>query len=192
MNMGRMIVGADGVDKRSENDFYPTPAEATRAVMPLLATLIADGSHVLEPAAGNGAMSVVLEENYRVSKSDIVDRGCGADVVDFLKGPWPSKIDAVVTNPPFNLSEAFVRTTFDKTDARFLALILKSQWFHARKRVDLFLKHPPMYVCPMTWRVDFLGKGAPTMDTLWVVWQRDHDGNYPAYLPLTKDGPAWL
>jgi hypothetical protein len=51
-------------------------------------------------------------------------------------------------------------------------MLLKSQYWHAAKRHQLFNTHTPAYILPLTWRPDFMfGErgGAPTMDVLWTV-----------------------
>ena len=41
-----------------------------------------------------------------------------------------------------------------------------------KKRIDLFNSNPPAFVLPLSWRPDFGGGGAPTMDVLWTVWKQ--------------------
>lgn len=98
-------------------------------------------------------------------------------------------VDAIITNPPFSLADRFIRKS--TTLAPISAMLLKSQYFYAAKRYDLFREQPPAYVLPLTWRPDFYEheraageKGSPTMDVIWVVWIR---GDYSSkYIPLLK------
>jgi len=61
--------------KRAAFEFYPTPPEATRA---LLSVETFEGS-IWEPACGDGAISKVLTEaGYQVVSTDLIDRGYGA------------------------------------------------------------------------------------------------------------------
>lgn len=85
--------------------------------------------------------------------------------------------DAIITNPPFNLSEEFILHAVKNADT--VAMLLKSQYWHAAKRNILFQKHPPAFVLPLSWRPDFLfdtrkegDKSAPTMGVCWSVWKR--------------------
>jgi len=95
-----------------------------------------------------------------------------------------SSSDEIITNPPFNLSEQFIRHAIGQ--AGVVAMLLKSQYWHAQKRIDLFKEYPPAYVLPLTWRPDFLFdqrangvKGSPTMEVHWTVWvQGDYDTRY--------------
>lgn len=183
---------ANGGDqsKRRELDFYPTPPEVTHALMKFLFSenIINESFVVWEPACGNGAMSTVISEYVDdVISSDIRETGYGVANKDFLSNINHSdaiRSDAIITNPPFNLSEYFIRHA--RAQAGVVAMLLKSQYWHAQKRIELFNDHPPAYVLPLTWRPDFLFdqrangvKGSPTMEVHWTVWvQGDEDTKY--------------
>lgn len=53
------------------------------------------------------------------------------------------------------------------------------------ERLELFQQYRPAVVYPLTWRVDFLGLGNPTMDVMWVVW-RSHMAGQTDYRPLAR------
>lgn len=189
---------ANGGDqsKRRELDFYPTPPEVTHALMQFIdekgisagtddnAPYLEDWN-VWEPACGDGAMSKVLTQYVgHTYSTDIRETGFGIGGVDFLKDS-PHGVDAIITNPPFNLSEEFIRHAV--SGAPIVAMLLKSQYWHAAKRIGLFQKFPPAYVLPLTWRPDFLfdkrekgGKSAaPTMEVAWSLWVKgDTDTKY--------------
>jgi hypothetical protein len=173
-------------EKRRELDFYPTPPEVTVA---LLAFLKLEPCTIWEPACGDGAMSMVLEAaGHQVLSSDLRVSGYGEGGVDFLTCA-AQQCDAIVTNPPFNISEDFVRRALSVTNT--VAMVLKSQYWHAAKRKALFDQFPPAYILPMTWRPDFMGGergGAPTMDCIWTVWA-PHTGGC-IYQPLARPARA--
>lgn len=161
---GGRINGGNTAYKRSESDFYPTPPEATQALIDFLK--LQPDTVIWEPACGEGHMVKVLEENgLRVTGTDI-ETG-----TDFLTEPMVD-CDWIITNPPFSLSEQFIRRCI--LNRKPFALLLKSQYWHAKKRIDLFKDHRPLFVLPLTWRPDFLfktrGSGSPLMDVIWVVW----------------------
>ena len=117
--------------------------------------------------------NVLAGYGHDVFASDLRETGYGCGGVDFLE----TKRDcaAIITNPPFNISEDFIRHAIPQ--ARLVAMVLKSQYWHAKKRAALFGEFPPAYVLPLTWRPDFMGGergGAPTMEVHWTVWI---DGN---------------
>lgn len=188
MNAIALTNGGDQT-KRRELDFYPTPPEVTHALMQFIGEAgIRSGTNenspymedwsVWECACGNGAMSEVLMKYAGDTYStDIRETGFGVGGIDFLKDS-PSGVDAIITNPPFNLSEEFIRHALSCVPV--VAMLLKSQYWHAAKRFKLFQEFPPAYVLPLTWRPDFLfdqrekgGKAAaPTMEVAWTLWVR--------------------
>lgn len=159
------LTGGNNNGNRRELDFYPTPPEATIALMDFLKL---EKCTIWECACGNNAMSEVLKKyGHNVIATDIVSG------VDFLKES--RGCDAIITNPPFNISADFIKKATKEADV--VAFLLKSQYWHAKKRADLFYETPPSYVLPLTWRPDFLyqerengKKGAPTMEVAWSVW----------------------
>lgn len=161
------IIGANSSFGRNEADFYPTPPECTLA---LLEHWHPFGT-IWEPACGDGAIARVLNEaGHRVISSDLHDRGYGDWTGDFLNDPPRMSFDAIVTNPPFNVAEPFIRTA-----ASFgvpFAMLLKSVYWHAATRSKLFAETRPEMVIAMTWRPSFdLRRGtSPTMDVIWTVW----------------------
>lgn len=150
-------------------DFYPTPPDVTEALMQFLDL---PKGHILEPACGDGAMSEILKlHGHLVASSDLrVDTGYGAQGIDFLVDDFPC-YDAIITNPPFAQSQAFIERAL--TLAPVVAMVMKSQYWHARKRLELFRVSPPAYVLALSWRPDFLAGergGKPTMECIWSVW----------------------
>lgn len=187
------LTGGAGKDKRRELDFYPTPKNVTRALMDFMfkEDRFDSSTTIWECACGDGSMSEVLKQYCSsVYSSDLRQTGYGDGEIDFLKSNRKGEFQAIITNPPFNLSAQFI----DKAtgDSEFVCMLLKSQYWHAKNRYDLFAKKPPMYVLPLTWRPDFLEherkegekKGAPTMEVAWSVWKRGSTGT--RYQPLLR------
>lgn len=83
--------------KRAAYEFYPTPPEATRA---LLSVESFEGD-IWEPACGDGAISKVFEAaGYQVVSTDLIDRGYGVGGHNFLKSDKPLAKN-IITNPPY-------------------------------------------------------------------------------------------
>lgn len=166
------LTNSSTTNKRRELDFYPTPAEVTHALMMFLEDewFLGRISTVWEPACGDGAMSKVLGEYVtEVISTDIRETGYGMGGIDFLD--WSEKADAIITNPPFNQSSQFIEKAIK--EAPIVAMLLKSQYWHASKRTKLFTDYPPAYVLALNWRPDFMNGergGAPTMECVWTVW----------------------
>lgn len=85
-------------------DFFPTPRWATYALIESEAFR----GDIWECASGDGAMSAVLSEVTNVISSDLYDRGFGEIGIDFIDNKRHA--DNIVTNPPYNCAESFVRT----------------------------------------------------------------------------------
>ncbi len=183
MNIDKLqLAGGNSRGDRRALDFYPTPKNVTVALLDFLD--IPKGRIIWEPCCGDHAMSNVIKSyGYSVLESDIIYGD------DFLK--TTKKCDAIITNPPFKLAEEIIKKAV--TESRIVAMLLKSQFWHAKKRHDLFKKFPPTYVLPLTWRPDFLEhtrkpgdkKGRPTMDVCWSVWKFPLNSQ-TVYRPLEK------
>ena len=163
------IVGGNPENERKEKDFYPTPPEATIALLDFLN--IPAGAKVWECACGSGEMSRTIEaEGYKVISSDIEDRGFGDSGIDFISHKQKIPFDWIITNPPFIMAEPFIRKAWEYKKP--FAFLLKSHFWNAARRVPLFEECMPSYILPLTWRPDFTGRGAALMDMIWTVWER--------------------
>lgn len=171
------LTGGNNNGDRRELDFYPTPSNVTTALLNFLD--MPQGRTIWEPACGDGAMSRVMESmGYTVFSTDINIKCYGDGGIDYLTC-YNINADAIITNPPFNLSEQFIIKAVQEARST-VAILLKSQYWHAKSRLALFEKLSPSYVLPLTWRPDFLEherkpgekKGNPTMEVAWSVWQK--------------------
>ena len=174
------IIGGNPNQKRSETDFYPTPPEVTEALLEFLG--LPKSTVIWEPACGEMDMvSVVESAGYSVIATDLKYGQ------DFLTEALPD-CDWIITNPPFSVSDKFIERCAEH--GKPFALLLKSQYWHAKKRYDLYMKYKPTAVCPLTWRPDFLFKKkdkrhAPLMDVMWCIWQPPYFHN-TIYYPLRR------
>ena len=159
--------------KRRKGDFYATKDEdVTIALVRHYRKLIE--RHVThEPACGEGHMSkVLIEQGLDVVSTDLFSRGYGTPWVNFLTIPAEQYACGkfnIITNPPFTHWAEFVMKAHE-LGAPFIAMFAKQGIWNAKKRLKLYREHPPKAVHPLTWRVDFDGRGRPTMDCCWVVW----------------------
>lgn len=162
-----VIGGLSSGHARKDADFYPTPPDCTEA---LLATWAAP-HHIWEPSCGDGAISRILKaRGHDVTSTDLHARGYGHAGIDFLSTKRPRHFDGIVTNPPFNLAEAFIRRS--RTFGVPFAMLLKATYWHAKTRRRLFEETGPAAVFAMLWRPNFVPErgNAPTMDVIWTVW----------------------
>lgn len=173
------MIGGNPSKDRSETDFYPTPPDATEALLRFLD--LPKTTVIWEPACGEMDMvSVMRSAGYSVVATGL------SYGQDFLTEPL-HECDWIITNPPFSISVEFIRRCVGH--GKPFALLLKSQYWHAYKRYDLFGSTPPMFVCPLTWRPNFKFKeqkyGKSLMDVMWCIWVPPYKGE-TRYCPLKK------
>lgn len=180
---GNILTNRTAFD-RSKTEFYPTPKEVTIALLNYLN--IPKNKIIWEPACGEGHMSEVIKNmGYEVVSTDLNDRGYGVTGVDYISNEL-YECDWIITNPPFKSSVEFIEQSI-KHHKPF-ALLLKSQYWHSKSRIELFNNFKPEAVLPLTWRPDFLfgaKNSSPTMECLWTVWGTK-SAEYTTYQLLKK------
>jgi hypothetical protein len=154
-------------------DFFPTPAWATHALL--------DNEffsqEIWECACGNGAMSSVLEKTgLPIISSDLYDRGYGEPGCDFLT--INRYAENIVTNPPYNAAEGFVKSGLEKSKKKF-ALLLRLAFLEGANRANtIFKDSPPSRVWVFSERITFYQAGAErrgsgTTAYAWFVWDKN-------------------
>jgi hypothetical protein len=124
-----------------------------------------------------------------VRATDLYARGYGELGVDFLKAK--RKADNIVTNPPYNVAEAFVAQGLKLARHKF-ALLLRLAFLEGANRANtIFLKHPPARVWVFSERITFYMKhaeraGSGTTAYAWFVWDKAAKG--PTELRWLKPG----
>lgn len=159
---------------RRRADLYPTEPHGTQAFVNAEGAVLAARYPVLwEPACGPGFMARVLEANgFQVVAQDLLDWGYGTPGMDFLGcgGAWPLA-EALVTNPPYGkLAESFIRRAIQGLGLPYVALLLKSDYWHCGRGVGLFRDLPPSIIYPLGFRLHWDGRGRPVQTHSWVVW----------------------
>lgn len=171
MTTGTNLANSSKENKRAAADFYPTPYEVTQALLKELK--LDPATKIWEPACGEGHMAKEIEAaGYLTESSDLFDRGYGEHGIDFTKQTDNRGCQWMIANPPFSEAVAFIEKAASLQLDGF-ALLVKSQFWHAKKRQPLYKKYKPALVMPLSWRPDFMfGErgGAPTMEMLWTVW----------------------
>jgi hypothetical protein len=171
------------VPRRLPNEFYPTPPEATRA---LLSVESFDGP-IWEPACGDGRIAKVLSDHGQcVVSTDLHAYGHGESGIDFLKARTP-RAKHIVTNPPYGrgLADRFVRhalTLTRQTGGKVAMLLNMASLCHPLRTAD-WQQTPParLYAIDdiVCWPEDRYGP-APRYFTkhryVWAVWTLEHDG----------------
>lgn len=164
--------------QRKERDAYETPEWVTEALIPHLPAKI-DG-WVWEPAAGTGKMAVVLGRS-RIGRGIIatdINRGD-----DFLKNeclPKEEGCRAIITNPPYAHADEFIqRALFLMNPLGLIAMLLRTDFDHAKGRRTIFADHPAFAKkLVLTRRIQWFedSKGSPSFNHAWFIWDWRHRG----------------
>ncbi len=180
-NLGGVFERAEHLE-REKDDFYPTPPEATRALLAAELPRLRDFPLIWEMAAGDGAILRELAAvGLAVVASDLVDRGCGAEVrsfYDYRQAPTR----AGLTNPPFqecdwkNGRGRWIEHALETLDLDYLALLLPWTWPAAANLGPLLARRPFARAYLMRWRIDWTGQGGPPAANGWFVWDKAHAG----------------
>jgi hypothetical protein len=175
--------------KERQNDCYETPACAIEALLRVESL----PHHILEPACGPGAIVKVLEKHdHHVIASDLYKYERGISGMDFFD--YMTDWDCIITNPPYQLAEKFVRHAL--TISPLVIMLLRLAFLESVRRTDIlensglarihvFANRLPM-MHRVTNGVEWQGRRASSaMPFAWFVWCRDHTG------PTTIDRIRW-
>src|SRR3954467_10920014 len=129
-------------------DFFPTPSWATYALIENERF----AGDIWESACGTAqCLTCSVHVSNNVISSDLYDRGFGEIGKDFLK---PTRTaDNIVTNPPYNAAEGFVRSGVKHSRKKF-ALLLRLAFLEGANRANtIFAKSPPSRVWAFSERI---------------------------------------
>ncbi len=166
-------------------DYFPTPPWATRALCRhILEPADWLSRSVWEPACGEGHMARPLGEFFDLCMaSDIYPYGHGA-ICDFLGGLHQAEhapADWIVTNPPFNLGEAFVLRALSLARCG-VAIFCRTNFAESEGRYTrLFTPYPTSAEAIFVERVNIVKgrldrRASNATSYSWFVWRRDHVG----------------
>lgn len=162
--MAGRIAGNQTAD-RHPRDAYPTQPAWTRV---LLDRVQLRGG-VWEPAAGDGAMSRIIETaGYEVRSTDIVDG------VDFLT--CTDRAGTIITNPPYKDLDEFVSHGLQQAD-HMLCLLVGWHFLAggARRADGTWIPHPPTRIIVIAERMRV--NGSPSQfNHAWVIWDKSAQG----------------
>jgi hypothetical protein len=168
---------------RAAYEFYPTPPEATLA---LLSAETFDGS-IWEPACGEGHIAKVLANaGYQVTSTDSVDYGFGESNRDFLAASRPLA-KHIITNPPYGrgLADAFAKHAIALTreTGGTVAMLMNLSGLCHPLRHNFYTGQPPALVYCLDECICW-PYGDPSRATTsiakqrycWIVWKHGHEG----------------
>lgn len=156
-------------------DFYRTPSEAVRAILPHLPLR---GS-ILEPSSGDGAIVRVLCENgvaresihaveLEPGRALLSAQYCKTEVADFLKWRAPRKFDLIIANPPYGIAQPFIEKSLRVGET--VAMLLRLGFLESNRRKAFHAAHPAD-VFVFSRRPRFTGsKQSYPAAFAWFVW----------------------
>lgn len=175
------IVKIDALE-REKDEFYPTPIDPIRAIIHAEIDRLKEFPLIWGPACGTGVIGRELRTHgLQTYDSDLVDRGCGAEIKSFYEyseAPAP----AILENPPFaecgwgNGKARWLKHALDVLDVEYMGLLMNWGWPGAGGLKQFYAAHPPARVYLMRWKIDFTGQGAPPMLNGWFIWDKKHKG----------------
>lgn len=169
--------------ERQEHDYYATEPRAVE----MLLKLENFTNKIWEPACGEGHISKVLVGNNLIVKStDLIDRGYGDGVSDFLAIDNQEWSGDIITNPPYTYAKEFIQKSLDIIpDGNKIAMFLKLQFMEGKGRKPLFINNPPVTIyvsssrlnCAMNGNFDGLRiTGGSAVAYCWYIWEKGFKG----------------
>lgn len=162
--------------ERSDSDFYVEPRWSVLA----LARSIKFEGQIYDPACGSGTIPKTFEGlGFTASGSDLKDRGFGLPNINFLRDY--AKRENIITNPPYNLAEDFIKHALVVAEKR-IAILARIAFLNGQKRFQLYNQHPPECVVILSKRPSMPPGGRMIMpqggktDFCWIVWNREPRG----------------
>lgn len=179
-----------GKTKRRALDYYPTPPAATRAL--LIAEMPYWGNHraMWEPCGRGGAIArVAADFGITTIATDIVaDPANDVAQADLMTVQVPPALRAV-SNLPFAHARPMVAHLWHVLQLDYMALLFKVSWLNCGEGAKLWQGGlAPTRRWDLTWRLDFTDGGNPTMDCVWLVWDRIREE--PGFGLLDRQGPV--
>lgn len=180
--------------ERNANDWYVEPAWSVEGLLDVQCF----SGYTLDPACGRGnIVSTFKARGLRCVGTDIVNRAPHLftfDSVDFLDPRQHTAADNVVSNPPFDLAEEFLRRALDLARHK-VAFLLRLSWLEGRRRRWIHDETPLAAVHPFAARVsmppggrDIVAKGG-AVAFAWYVWDHSHKIGSPPILRRIERGP---
>ena len=163
------------------DDLYETPACAVEALLRVESLPY----RIWEPACGPGAIVRVLRDaGHDVTATDLVDWNCpeSESGVDFLmERRAPNGVEAIVTNPPYKLADAFVAHALEL--APRVIMLLRLAFLESERRTPILESgrlariHVFRERLPMMHRHGWTGpRASSSICFAWFVFDRKRGG----------------
>ena len=163
-----------------KNDFYPTPLDAVKPLLPFLPIEF----EYAEPCAGDGRLARhldILTDSRAIATllSDIDPRDPGVEKNDALTVDIPRNTENIITNPPW--SRWILHPLIDRlASIRPTWLLFDADWMHTKQAVP-YLQYCSKIVAigRVKWIEDskFTGKD----NACWYLFDKTHTGETEFY-----------
>ncbi len=177
---------------RDPLDFYRTPAEAVRAILPY----VGRPRTVVDLGCGDGAIGYIVAEQVGACTTDIIgveidptraavaEAGGGyhtvvvADVLLWEPTDAQRHFDLAILNPPFRHAEAFVERALSIVrHGGTVAALVRLGWLAGQKRAAFHRAHPcDVYV--FSRRPSFTGGGTDSSEYAWLLYGLGRGGRW--------------
>lgn len=166
--------------QRERNDWYVEPAWCW-SVLESTAPWLFTGT-VLDPCCGGGTgLEWCRARGIRAIGSDIVDRGAGACIADFLAPDYPWRAESVICNPPYKYAVEFAYKALEVAE-RSVALLVQLPFLASQRRFHLFAGTPVAGVIILSKRPSMppggveAGPQGGKEDYCWIIWRHGYEG----------------
>lgn len=163
---------------RRVNDFYPTPSNATKALLKRIP--FTNRQTVIEPCAGKHAITKELgfRYTYTCDIDPLMEVNLVADMSQVQGWQKAQKtfghpFEWVITNPPFNCAIDFAQHGWEYCTVGMALLLRLSFLEPTEKRQQWLMKNPPHQLIVLP-RISFTEDGkTDSVTCAWMVWYKN-------------------
>lgn len=168
------------LEDRENDDYYATEPKAAELLLEVEPKL----NNIWECACGAGHLAEVFRKAGKLNlATDIVNRGYGDGIRDFLDENIIGYVGDIVTNPPYKHAEKFVTKALEIVpDGCKVCMFLKILFLESKSRKKLFKKYPPKVIYVSSSRItcakngDFESYPSSALAYAWYVWEKGFNG----------------
>lgn len=154
-------------------ELYPTPAECVASLLACLT--LKPGDVFLEPCRGTDAIYSQINLPESQKRWAELERG-----IDYLTTKF-DPVDVIITNPPFSLTEKFMRKSLSELKPNgTMAYLQRVNFLGAKVRVPFWAEigFPPKtpVIVP---RPRFVNGGSDSCEYMWMIWDNGNRFSIP-------------